>query len=134
VRAGGRRSGVPGIPDDLAALARTYRADVVVAMLDPQDVAAAAAPAWRSTATTHTLDGMLRSSRPRGFVVLDPPCALGDQAGRARLTETVHEWAARHRVGVDPADPRTCPATGRIGATTPEVWHALADVSGSAGP
>jgi hypothetical protein len=118
------------VPADVEALVRSFRARVVVALVDPQDVAAAGAPGWRERDLTRGLEALRRDAGRLRFGVLAPPCAIGQApAVRARFVRALERWTTRTRVRLEPADPEPCASIDSPGSPATAIWHAVADAA-----
>ena len=119
------------VPDDVGALARAFRAPIVVLMPDEGDVldasAANVSPSEQGR-TTGRLDAMRRAVEGRQVGILTVPCPAGSTARTDAFNRTVISWARRHRVAVHPSAPVTCRAGAVPIASAAAVHESIAQL------
>ena len=92
------------VPDDLAAIATTFRSGVVVLMPDDRDVVDAVADSGRGTRRVIArLDAIRRAVESRRVGLIRPPCGIDASAARAEFDAATTRWARQHRVAVAPS-------------------------------
>ena len=119
------------IPDDLGAIARAFRAPVVVLMPDEGDVLDASAAnastpdqPWK----TGRLDAMRRAVEERQVGILTVPCPAGSTASTDAFNRTVISWARRHRVATDPSAAVTCRPGAAANGSAAAVRQSIAEL------
>ncbi len=128
------------VPDDVAALAGTFGADVVVLMADELDASeyGVGPRSYDRTQVVRRLDEMRSAIGNRRIVLLPIPCVARADGPTPTVSGTVlgtaaksfnallATWATRHSVSLVSPSPRSC-AAGRPLESSDEQWRALAD-------